>query len=48
MSVPVGLEPQVSKFEQVSSNNHQISLAAGRFHISNDDKKMSVAGGVCS
>ena len=30
MSVPVGVGPQVNEFEQVSSDDHQMSAVGGR------------------
>ena len=33
MSVPGGIGPQVNKFEQVSSDDHQMSVAGGRSHV---------------
>ena len=30
MSVPVGVGPQVNEFEQVSSDDHQMSVVGGR------------------
>ena len=45
MSVPAGaVGPQVNKFEQVSSDDHQLSVAGGGGHIPRSD----VGGGVMS
>ena len=47
MSVRVGgrIGPQVNTFEQISIDDHQMSVAGGRSHVSSNDNQMSVAGG---
>ena len=45
MSVGEGVGTQVNKFEQVFRDDHQMSVAGGRSHVSSDDHQMSVVGG---
>ena len=40
-----GLGPQVNKFEQVSSDDHQISVVGGTYTPTTGHHQMSVAGG---